>query len=43
MHVQGSLKVGFVIILWIVIPHLAGHKFQVDEEEAMLGNVDSGM
>jgi len=32
-----SLKVYFVIFLWILIPHLAGHRFHVDEVK--LGNV----
>jgi len=26
---KGSLKVCFLILLWIVIPHLAGHRFHV--------------
>jgi len=38
-----SLKVGFLILLWIVIPHQAGHRFHVDDDEVKLENVDRSM
>jgi hypothetical protein len=34
-----SLRVNFLILLWIVIPHLAGSRFHVDDDEVKLENV----
>jgi hypothetical protein len=40
INVQVLSQGGFLILLYIVIPHQAGHRFHVDEDEVKLENVD---